>query len=371
MNDFLSISDKYLEKYAAPNPIQWQKFFHRGLKGALPGTALGAGVGGVGGFIMPETQYDILGREIPTSFRNRIGSGISGALMGGMLGGAAGAAGGMRGRINAMNSAHARGAVKGPGFMSRQAPAEWGTKAQKIVGNNQNHPGFTGPKTNPAQPQATGASAQSAASVTNPSAATPNTGNKNSKPGNQPTPNPGTQSPTLNNVNPATPEMLGNTPTGMPNRVGGAISGASDDHFYNSLDGMRRQPILPGKGPFNGNGRLLLGGALGMGGLYGANAMYQNYKNGSANSITKESAMNFNQIDFERVTKLAMEKHRRLKQASLASYAGPALLTGGLMMGAGYLANKVHNVADNSIGKLPGFGKPIAPVAPPAQPGGN
>lgn len=81
--------------------------------------------------------------------------------------------------------------------------------------------------------------------------------------------------------------------------------------------------------------------------------------------------MNFNQIDFERVTKLAMEKHRRLKQASLAGYAGPALLTGGLMMGAGYLANKVRNIADNSIGKLPGFGQPIAPVVPPAQPGGN
>lgn len=363
MNDFLSISDKYLEKYAAPNPMQWQKFFQRGLKGAMPGAALGAGVGGIGGFIMPETQYDILGREIPTSFRNRIGSGISGALMGGMLGGAAGAAGGMRGRLTAMNSARAK---SGPSFMTQNSA---GTKWTGAGANSPNS-GIQG-YVPPTQPGPTTNSAQSAASVTNPAAAKPAKGKNNSKPGNQPTANPGTQSSTLNNVNPATPEILGNTPTGMPNRVGGTISGASDDHFYNSFDAMRRQPTQPGKGPFNGNGRLLLGGALGMGGLYGANAMYQNYKNGSVNSVTKESAMNFNQIDFERVTKLAMAKYCRLKQASLASYAGPALLTGGLMMGAGYLANKVRNIADNSIGKLPGFGQPIAPVAPPAQPGGN
>jgi len=365
VNDFLSISDKYLEKYAAPNPMQWQKFFQRGLKGAMPGAALGAGVGGIGGFIMPETQYDILGREIPTSFRNRIGSGISGALMGGMLGGAAGAAGGMRGRINAMNSARAK---KGPGFMRQDsAGTVWTGK-----GANSPNSGIQG-YVPPAQPGPTTNSAQSAASVANPAAAKPAEGKNNSKPGNQPTPNPGTQSSALNNVNPATPDMLGNTPVGMPNRTGGAISGASDDHFYGSLDAMRRQPAQPGRGPFNGNGRLLLGGALGMGGLYGANALYQNYKNGSARLMTKESAMNIDlkQVDFERVTKLAMEKHRRLKQASLASYAGPALLTGGLMMGAGYLANKVRNIADNSIGKLPGFGQPIAPVAPPAQPGGN
>ena len=140
-NLFLTISDKYLEKQAAP--VNWGKFFSRGTKGAVPGAMLGAGLGGVGGFVMPTEHYDMLGRPVPVGLGGRLSSAFSGAAMGGIAGGAIGAGMGMKNRAKALMGT--RG-TKGAPFMTQSsAGTKWTGAYDKANGAKASAPAPVAP----------------------------------------------------------------------------------------------------------------------------------------------------------------------------------------------------------------------------------